>query len=178
MTYQPPKIYWLFGLSGAGKTTIGKALTDKLRETAPCVLIDGDEFRNEVAKDLGYTEADRTHNVYRAANVAKLVHKNGINVVCAFMTPTILMRECLSAQFTNVLKDVRFIWVNTSIKDCESRDPKGLWKQARQGKIKDFYGVDVPFETPDEFEEVLFTCPHPKLCPSVAKVVERILQYT
>ncbi|HRS54582.1 MAG TPA: adenylyl-sulfate kinase [Bacteroidales bacterium] len=144
---QDPKVIWLVGLSGAGKTTIAQALEKEiLRRGYFTKSFDGDIMREGINKDLGYSIEDRKENIRRTAEIAKIFMQYGIIVICSFITPTEEIRKIAR----NIIGRENFIeiYVNAPLEICEKRDPKGLYKQARQGLIKDFTGLDSVFEVP------------------------------
>lgn len=144
---QTPMCIWFTGLSGSGKSTLANALEAELnRRGLHTMLLDGDNVRHGLCKDLGMSEADRSENIRRVAEVAKLMVESGVIVITAFISPFARDREAARALFS----DGEFfeIFVATPLSECESRDPKGLYQKARQGIIKDFTGVDSPYESP------------------------------
>lgn len=146
------KAIWLFGLSGAGKSTIANILIKKLSEkNIPCVLLDGDELRDTVNKDLGYSDADRQENIRRAAEFAKLLCHQNIKCICAFITPFKSLRTLVKS----ILKeDVILFWIDAPIEECIKRDVKGLYKKALNNEIENFTGISSNFEYPVEEEGV------------------------
>jgi bifunctional enzyme CysN/CysC len=157
---QKPCIVWFTGLSGAGKSTIANILDQKLfalgRHT---MLLDGDNVRHGLNRDLGFTEADRVENIRRAGEVAKLMVDGGLIVICSFISPYRAEREMVRA----LVGDGEFIevFVDTPIEECVRRDPKGLYSRARAGKIKNFTGIDAPYEAPEHPEIRLDTVGRP-----------------
>ncbi|GLR72017.1 adenylyl-sulfate kinase [Agaribacter marinus] len=148
---QKPSVIWLTGLSGSGKSTVAnlleKKLFDKQKKT---YLLDGDNVRHGLCGDLGFDDKARVENIRRVSEVAKLFVDSGTIVITAFISPFKADREfCRS-----LLCDGEFIevFVDTPIEVCEQRDPKGLYKKARQGDIKHFTGIDSVYETPDQPE--------------------------
>ncbi len=148
---QKPSVIWLTGLSGSGKSTVAnlleKKLFDKHKKT---YLLDGDNVRHGLCGDLGFDDKARVENIRRVSEVAKLFVDSGTIVITAFISPFKADREfCRS-----LLSDGEFIevFVDTPIEVCEQRDPKGLYKKARQGDIKHFTGIDSVYETPDQPE--------------------------
>ncbi len=144
---QLPRVIWLTGLSGAGKSTIAK-LTEQVlwaqgRATA---LLDGDNLRSGLCQDLGFTEADRVENVRRTAEAAKLMADAGLIVICALISPFARDREMART----IVGPDRFVevFIDTTIEVCADRDPKGLYAKARQGLIPNFTGVSAPYEAP------------------------------
>lgn len=144
---QDPKVIWFTGLSGAGKTTLANGLNRTiLRKGYFTKLFDGDEIRQGLNKDLGYSIEDRIENIRRTAEVAKLFADHGIIVICSFISPTRQMREMVR----DIVGIERFIevYVDCPLEVCEKRDVKGLYKKARQGLIKDFTGIGSIYEIP------------------------------
>lgn len=151
---QRAKVIWLTGLSGSGKTTLASALEKRLFELNYfCQILDGDNVRSGINKNLGFTEEDRIENIRRIAEVSKLFMNCGIILICAFISPTNEIRHMAK----NIIgkDDYLEVFVNTPLEICEQRDPKGLYKKARKGEIKNFTGISSPFEAPDDpFVEV------------------------
>lgn len=138
------RVVWLTGLPGAGKTTIGTLLQKRLESSnKPVVLLDGDKFRKERCQDLGYTVQDRRENVRRATEEAKAQLAQGKTVIVAFTSPFDDLREKASHEMPTLL-----VYVKASIATCERRDPKGLYKQAREGRITNFVPFDIRYEEP------------------------------
>ncbi|MBL4705942.1 MAG: adenylyl-sulfate kinase, partial [Flavobacteriales bacterium] len=141
-------VIWMTGLSGSGKTTIAKGLERKLHsEGILTKLLDGDNVRTGINNNLGFTIEDRTENIRRIAEVAKLFLENGTVTICCFVSPTKEIRS--NARL--IIGDDSFeeIYINTPLAVCEARDVKGLYQKARSGQIKNFTGIDAPFEAPD-----------------------------
>lgn len=141
------RVFWLTGLSGSGKSTIARELERKLFDSGVgIVVLDGDDFRQGISKDLGFSAADRKENIRRVAEVAKLMANTGLFVVTAFISPF--------AEDRRLAKDIvgaaRFVevFIECPLAECETRDPKGLYAKARGGGILDFTGIDSPFEAP------------------------------
>lgn len=148
---QKPCILWFTGLSGSGKSTIANAVEQELfNRGIKTYLLDGDNVRHGLNKDLGFVEADRIENIRRIGEVSKLFVDAGIIVLTAFISPFKSDRQIAR----NLVKYDEFIevFVNTSLDVCESRDTKGLYKKARNGDIKNFTGIDSPYEIPDGAE--------------------------
>ena len=144
---QHSKVVWMTGLSGSGKTTIAIALEQKLRDKGFLTqVLDGDNVRTGINNNLGFTVEDRTENIRRIAEVSKLFANCGIITINCFVSPTIEIRD----QAKEIIGETDFIevFVNTPIDICEQRDVKGLYKKARAGEIKNFTGIDSPFEAP------------------------------
>jgi adenylyl-sulfate kinase len=146
---QVPSTLWLTGLSGAGKSTLAFLLERKLlSEGRACYVLDGDNVRHGLNRDLGFTDHDRTENIRRIAEVARLMNDAGLIVITAFISPLRSDREMAKSIIGE--NAYREIFVSTAIEVCESRDPKGLYQKARQGIVKDFTGVSAPYESPLE----------------------------
>lgn len=142
-------IIWLTGLSGAGKSTLAAGLVERLRSQGIIPLhIDGDLLRRGLCSDLGFDTADRQENIRRAGAIALLAANSGIISVCSLISPLRGDREAVRIQAQ--LQGVPFleIYVSTPLEVCEQRDPKGLYRKARSGEIKDFTGIDAPYEPP------------------------------
>jgi adenylylsulfate kinase len=146
---QKGKVIWMTGLSGAGKSTLAVNLEDELSKRGYLVrIIDNDQTRDGLNRDLGFSREDRHENLRRVAEVAKLFCETGVIVIVSFISPTEFSRE----QARQIIGDNDFIlvYVNASLEKCESRDVKGLYKKARMGLIPMFTGIDSPFDTPDK----------------------------
>jgi adenylylsulfate kinase len=144
---QLPFTVWLTGLSASGKSTLAFALERTLVEQGrACYVLDGDNVRHGLNKDLGFSDHDRRENIRRIAEVARLMNDAGLIVITAFISPLRLDREMAKNIIGN--HQYREIYVSTSIEVCESRDPKGLYEKARAGLVKDFTGVSAPYEAP------------------------------
>ena len=142
-----PVTLWLTGLSATGKSTLAYALEKRLLEAGhACVVLDGDNLRHGLNRELGFTPADRTANISRVAEVARLFNDAGLLVVTAFISPYRADRE----QARAVIGEARFVeaFVDTPLDECERRDPKGLYAKARAGKLPEFTGVSAPYEPP------------------------------
>lgn len=147
---------WLTGLSGSGKSTLAKALEARLVQLGrACYVLDGDNLRHGLCRDLGFSHQDRSENIRRAAEVTRLMNDAGLIVVNAFISPYRDDRE--SAR--RIVGDERFIEVHLSadLATCERRDPKGLYRKARAGKLPEFTGISAPYEAPERPELVLDT---------------------
>ncbi len=156
-----PRVFWLTGLSGAGKTSIGLAVQEKLmKKDYFSILLDGDEMRKTLSSDLGYTEEARKENVRRVAEVAHLMAKEGIIVLCAMMSPTVVIRE--TARHIIGENIFREIYIHASIETCIERDPKGLYKLNAEKKISHLSGIDSPFEAPENPFLTIYSDKKPK----------------
>ncbi|MGV3575562.1 MAG: sulfate adenylyltransferase subunit CysN [Devosia sp.] len=146
---QEAQIVWFTGLSGSGKSTIANLLEKRLTsEGRHCYILDGDNVRHGLNKDLGFTEAARVENIRRVAEVAKLMADAGLIVLVSFISPFEKERQLAR----EIAGDIRFteVYVDTSLEVAEQRDPKGLYAKARRGEIKNFTGIDSPFEVPSK----------------------------
>lgn len=144
---QRGRVIWLYGLSGSGKSTLAIALERRLHaEGVVTHLLDGDNVRTGLNRDLGFTDADRSENIRRIAEVAKLFVQAGVVVIAAFITPQRehrrLAREIIGAD------DFFEVYVAASFETCAARDPKGLYAKARAGGVRQFTGRDSSFEPP------------------------------
>jgi adenylylsulfate kinase len=141
-------LIWFTGLSGSGKSTLANALEYKLHQVGiKTYALDGDNIRKGINDDLTFSPDDRTENIRRIAEIANLFVDAGVVVLAAFVSPYKKDRE----NIRNIVGNDNFveIFVNTSIEECEKRDVKGLYKKAREGEIKDFTGINAPYEAPD-----------------------------
>ena len=144
---QRSKVIWLTGLSGAGKTTLGHNLEMDLNKRGFLTqILDGDNIRNGINKNLGFSEEDRYENIRRIAEVSKLFLNAGIICINSFISPTENIRNM--AKEIIGYDDFIEIYLNAPLEVCEQRDVKGLYKKAREGKIKNFTGIDAAYEEP------------------------------
>lgn len=144
---QQPVVLWFTGLSGAGKSTVAGALETELVSLGyHTYLLDGDNVRHGLCRDLGFSEQDRRENIRRVGELAKLMADAGLIVLSAFISPHREER----ALVRDLLPDGEFmeVFVDASLEVCESRDPKGLYKKARAGEIPNFTGIDSEYEAP------------------------------
>jgi adenylylsulfate kinase len=147
-------VLWFTGLSGSGKSTIANTVDHKLHELGKhTYLLDGDNIRHGLNKNLGFSAEDRTENIRRIGEVAKLFADAGIITLTAFISPYKADRDAVRAllpagEFVEIL-------VDASLETCESRDPKGLYKKARAGEIPEFTGISAPYEAPKKPELIL-----------------------
>lgn len=141
------KVIWLFGLSGAGKSTIAQLLITHIKQNNfPVILLDGDEVRNTVNRDLGFSDEDRMENIRRSAEFAKLLSEQNVWVIAAFITPRKIMRDLVK----QLLNDkVILFFIDTPLEECIKRDVKSLYKKATGNEIKDFTGIQSVFEIPE-----------------------------
>ena len=153
---QKPCVIWLTGLSGAGKSTIANALEEMLVGGGHhCYVLDGDNLRHGLNRDLGFTEADRIANIKRVAEVAKLFVDAGLIAIVSLISP--FRNERRMARELVDTDEFIEVFVNTPLHICEARDPKGLYKKARSGELINFTGVDSPYEPPENPELLLLT---------------------
>lgn len=163
-------VVWLTGFSGSGKSTIANALEVALFERGVrSFCLDGDNTRLGINKDLGFSTADRTENIRRVAEMAKLFLESGTIVITSFISPLISDR----AMAKSIIGDADFVevFINCPLAICENRDVKGLYAKARRGEIKNFTGIDSPFEPPIKADIELLTAKN-----SVQECVEIILK--
>ncbi len=147
-------VLWFTGLSACGKSTVANTVDHMLHSRGKhSYVLDGDNIRHGLNKNLGFSAADRAENIRRIGEVAKLFADSGALTLTAFISPYRADRDAVRA----LLKPGQFveIYVNASIETCEKRDPKGLYKKARAGEIKGFTGIDDPYEAPEKPELVL-----------------------
>lgn len=148
MTNQSPTVFWFTGLSGSGKTTIGSALQQELHhKNYHVIILDGDNIRHGLNKDLGFTETDRIENIRRVAEVTKLFLEAGLIVIVTFISPFQRDREMART----IIGEFDFVdvYMSTPLSVCEERDLKGLYKKARAGNLANFTGIDSAYEPPE-----------------------------
>ncbi|HIM39288.1 MAG TPA: adenylyl-sulfate kinase [Methylophaga aminisulfidivorans] len=168
---QKPCILWFTGLSGAGKSTVADAVEQKLFELGHhTYLLDGDNVRHGLNKDLGFSDADRIENIRRIGEMAKLFADAGLIVMSAFISPFRSDRQMVR----DLVKEKEFVevYISTPLSTCEERDPKGLYKKARSGQIKNFTGIDSDYEVPHHPEVTLNTAEL-----NVNECVDRVISY-
>lgn len=153
---QKAKVFWLTGLSGSGKSTIAKSLEQQLHEAGYLVaVLDGDNVRTGINNNLGFSEQDRLENIRRIAEVSKLFIQNGVIVIACFVSPTVEIRTLAKSIISAA--DFIEVFINIPIEECEKRDVKGLYAKARKGEIKDFTGINAPFEAPTNADITIYT---------------------
>ena len=168
---QNPAVLWFTGLSGSGKTTIANIVEQRLyARHNHTVLLDGDNIRHGLSKDLGFTDADRVENIRRIAETSKLMVDAGLMVLVSFISPFAAERRFAR----NLLEEREFIeiFIDASVELCASRDPKGLYKKVEDGEIKNFTGIDSPYESPEEAD---ITIDSAKI--EAVKAADQIMQY-
>ena len=168
LLHQHSIMIWFTGLSGSGKSTIAIALERELnRRGLLCQILDGDNIRSGINKNLGFSE-DRIENIRRIAEVSKLFVDTGVITVAAFISPSNELRKMAASIIGE--KDFLEVYVSTPLEECEKRDVKGLYAKARAGEIKNFTGISAPFEAPEHPDITLDTT---KL--SLKECVEKLL---
>ncbi|WP_107351928.1 adenylyl-sulfate kinase [Methylobacterium sp. Leaf361] len=171
---QRPVIAWFTGLSGSGKSSIAnavdRALTQAGRHT---MVLDGDNLRHGLSRDLGFTDADRVENIRRAAETARLMADAGLVVIISLISPFRQER----AMARSIAGEIPFleVYINTPLQICERRDPKGLYLKARAGKIAHFTGISAPYEAPKAPDLAVPTEGH-TIESSAAPIISRLMQ--
>ena len=168
---QKSKVIWMTGLSGSGKTTIAKGVEKHLHEKGILnQLLDGDNIRLGISNNLSFSIKDRVENIRRISEVSKLFINCGIITINCFISPTQAMRKMAK----DIIGENNFIevYVNASLQACEKRDPKGLYKKARQGEIKNFTGISANYEAPENPQLDIDTS-----ILSVDESVKKVLNY-
>jgi len=151
-----PAVLWFTGLSGSGKSTIANLVERQLHDRGVrTFLLDGDNVRHGLNRDLGFSDADRVENIRRVGEVAKLFVESGVIVLCSFISPFRAERRMVRELFAP--GEFLEVFVDTPLEDCIKRDPKGLYAKALEGKIANFTGVSSPYEAPEDAELVLAT---------------------
>lgn len=158
---------WFTGLSGAGKTTISRAVEEKLRaQNLKIEILDGDIVRTNLTKGLGFSREDRDENIRRIGFVSHLLTRNGVIVLVSAISPYRSTRQEVRERIGSFVE----VYVNAPLAVCEERDVKGLYKRARAGEIANFTGISDPYEPPDQ-PEIICNTSEEKLEESVAKVM-------
>jgi len=164
-------VLWFTGLSGSGKSTIANAVSSELyRQGINEYVLDGDNIRHGLNRDLGFSEQDRTENIRRIGEVAKLFVDSGAIVTTAFISPFRADRGQVRALFEE--NEFIEVFVDCPIEECERRDPKQLYAKARRGEIQDFTGIDSPYEAPEQPEITLRSD-----ILTVEEAVQKIFEY-
>jgi adenylylsulfate kinase len=163
---------WFTGLPASGKTTTAEAVLKELKKyNLKIEKLDGDIFRNNLTKDLSFSKKDRDENLRRVGFVANLLSRNNIIVVASFISPYKKQREYLRKNVYNFIE----IFVDSPLSVCEKRDPKGMYKKARSGKIKNFTGVDDPYEIPKS-PDIHLNTSEGKIKNNVKKVMDYLFE--
>ncbi len=166
-------IIWFTGLSGSGKSTLAHAVEESLHQRgAKTFVCDGDNVRHGLCGDLGFSENDRSENIRRVGQLAKLFIDSGIIVLTAFISPFQVDRERVRMMLDNA-DDFLEVYVRCSLKVCENRDVKGLYQRARKGEIADFTGISSPYEAPMNPQLIVDT-EHNSLDDCVTQVLEML----
>jgi len=166
---------WYTGLSGSGKSTVALEVEKKLFEKGiKTFVLDGDNIRHGLNKNLGFSPEDRTENIRRIGEVSKLFVNAGVMVMTAFISPYREDRD----NVRKILGDGEFVevFVEASLETCEERDPKGLYKKARSGEIKEFTGISAPYEEPSNPELVINTTEETNVSINADKVIEYLTE--
>jgi adenylylsulfate kinase len=170
--HQTPMCLWMTGLSGSGKSTLANALEQELNKKGKhTYILDGDNLRHGLNSDLGFSEADRNENVRRAAEAARLMVDAGLIVIVGLISPFKKERDWARSLF----KDNQFneIFISTSLQECEQRDVKGLYQKARRGEVKDFTGIDSPYEPPEK-PDVIIDTENKSVSDCVQMILEKV----
>jgi len=168
---QNSKVIWMTGFSGAGKTTLAVKLEEELfRLGYLTYILDGDNIRAGINRNLTFTEEDRVENIRRIAEVSKLFIDSGMIVINCFISPTSEIRDMAKAIIGK--EDFIEVFVNAPFEECEKRDVKGLYSKARKGEIPNFTGIDSPYEAPEHPDIEVLTYPN-----TIEESVRQILEY-
>ena len=147
-------VVWFFGLSGSGKSTLCNSVEKALfKHNINTVVLDGDSMRKGINKDLGFLESDREENLRRASEISKIINNNGLLTLCSFITPLEKNRNLVNSIIGR--KNIFWVYLDVPLEECIKRDPKGLYKKAIKGDIKNFTGVSSPFVVPTDFDYVV-----------------------
>lgn len=172
---QVAKVIWLTGLSGSGKSTIAEALEKQLFQHGFfCQVLDGDNIRSGINANLSFSEEDRIENIRRIAEIAKLYLNSGIITINSFISPTRKIRQMAK----DIIGEDDFIevFIDTPLHICEERDVKGLYKKARAGEIKQFTGIDSPYENPEKPKIIIQTA-NKSINSSVETLLKGLIPY-
>ncbi|RUA34310.1 MAG: adenylyl-sulfate kinase [Bacteroidetes bacterium] len=173
MLKQKSIVIWMVGLSGSGKSTLARALENSLHEEGYLTqLLDGDNMRTGINNNLGFSPEDRTENIRRAAETAKLFMNAGLVTICSFISPTEDIRKMAKEIIGDGYVEV---YVDCPVEVCEERDVKGLYAKARKGEIPEFTGISAPFDVPKNPEVVVDTA-NQTLEESHQKLVKAIIE--
>ncbi len=170
--HEDPATVWLTGLSGSGKSTLAFELEKQLIAGGHLAyVLDGDNVRHGLSRDLGFSPQDRTENIRRVAEVAKLFNEAGILVITSFISPYLVDRELAR----EIIGHDRFIetYLCTDLSTCEKRDPKGLYKKVRLGTIPEFTGITAPYEAPTK-PDLLIDTASLSIEQSVVKIIQKL----
>ena len=172
---QQGKVIWMVGLSGSGKSTLARAAENTLHQQQKVtMLLDGDNLRTGVNNNLGFSEEDRTENIRRAAEVAKLFANCGLITICSLISPT----ERIRSMARKIIGEDYFeVYIDCPLEVCEERDVKGLYAKARRGEIKDFTGISAPFEAPQS-PDLRISTHQQSLEESHQRLVNKVLAVT
>ena len=174
-TTAPAPVIWLTGMPGSGKTTIAKALYPKLKESGfKAEILDGDVVRKELSPELGFTKQDREIHARRVVYLCKLLSRNGVISIVCLISPYREFRRYARSEI-NINNNFYEVYVKCSLETCIKRDPKGLYKKALSGEIKDLTGLQDPYEEPENPEAIVNT-EGQTLEESVNVILDRILQ--
>ena len=174
--HQHGMMIWFTGLSGSGKTTVALGVERELHQRGIlCRILDGDNIRDGINSNLGFSEEDRRENIRRIAEIGKLFVETGIVTLACFVSPTEEIRE-MARQIIGA-DDFNEIFISTPLEECERRDVKGLYAKARRGEVRNFTGISAPFEAPKSPTLSIDTSRQP-LETSVQQVVDLILSKT
>ncbi len=153
---QKGHVIWLTGLSGSGKSTLAKYLQqDLVKQGVSTYILDGDNCRQGICNNLSFTQKDRRENIRRISELAKLLRQIGFVVICSFISPTDTIRDLAKS----IIGQDNFVevYVECLLEECEHRDPKGLYKKARNKEIKNFTGIDSPYDIPQNADITINT---------------------
>jgi adenylylsulfate kinase len=174
-TTAPAPVIWLTGIPGSGKTTIAKALYPKLKELGfKAEILDGDTVRKELSPELGFTKQDREIHARRVVYLCKLLSRNGVISIVSLISPYREFRRYARGE-TNIDDNFYEVYVKCSLETCMKRDPKGLYKKALSGEIKDLTGLQDPYEEPEN-PEVVVNTEVQTLEENVKVILDKVLQ--